>query len=76
LSNPKDFGLEETYSFRINNDIIGAWHVLPKDSKIILANSIEEHFKKNIANSDKVVLYLHGNTNDRATGHRVGMFNK
>ena len=75
LSNPQDFGLEETYSFRLNNDILGAWHVMPMSSKIIPSNNVDDHFKTNVENNAIVVLYLHGNTNDRATGYRVGLYN-
>lgn len=74
LSNPSDFGLTETYAFRLSHEdhLLGAWHILPKNSAILPSESIEEHFDKNVHKVNKetgdktiVVLYLHGNTNDR-----------
>lgn len=74
LSNPSDFGLTETYAFRLSHEdhLLGAWHILPKNSTILPSESIEEHFDKNVHKFNKetgdktiVVLYLHGNTNDR-----------
>ncbi|RNA41622.1 monoacylglycerol lipase ABHD12 isoform X1 [Brachionus plicatilis] len=81
LSNPSDFGLENAYSFTLNHDDIqlGAWHILPEDKSLKSTRNIEEHFRQNfyenhLNNKSITVLYLHGNTNDRSTFHRVGIY--
>ena len=50
-------------------------HVGPKNELHRLSDSIEEHFKLNLGNKENeiLVIYLHGNTNDRAGGHRVSI---
>lgn len=46
------------------------------------SDSIEDHFHKNVPEINPktgektiLVIYLHGNTNDRSCGHRVGLYN-
>lgn len=83
LSNPIDFGLTKTYSFKLNHDNVelGAWHVLPQDAQLISSKNVHEHFNFNIPRDPSspkpiIVLYLHGNTNDRSTAHRVTLYKK
>ena len=80
LSNPQAYSLDNTYPFRLQHDYVnlGAWHILPEKSQLIESQSMEQHFNLNLVKNPNektiIVLYLHGNTNDRSTVHRVRLY--
>lgn len=83
LSNPQDFGLEHTHGFHLIHDDVklGAWHILPSDRQLKPSQSLDEHFRINIpsdsdASKPVVILYLHGNTNDRSTLTRIDLYKR
>jgi abhydrolase domain-containing protein 12 len=82
LSEPGDFDLEHTHAFHLTHDDVklGAWHILPSDSQLRPSQSLDEHFKVNIPADNTsppiVVLYLHGNTNDRSTRTRIELYKR
>lgn len=45
-------------------------HVLPRD----LVDTFSENTETSLANGNPIVLYLHGNSGSRATGHRVELY--
>ncbi|CAF0706654.1 unnamed protein product [Brachionus calyciflorus] len=81
LSNPLEFNLNNTHAFVLNHDDIqlGAWHILPHDKQLKPSSNLQEHFEINIEKSFEskksiTILYLHGNTNDRSTYHRIQLY--
>jgi len=87
LTNPADYGIERAYSFKLEHDdvLLGAWHMLPKNAHLKNGSNLEEQMQMNIPNVSEeeklkgktppiVILYLHGNTNDRSTGHRLELY--
>lgn len=89
LSNPGDFGLDHAYSFKLQHQDVqlGAWHILPDSIELEPSLTQEHHFEINFptqqqklnqeTNNSKppiVVLYLHGNINDRSQGHRIDLY--
>lgn len=72
-SQPKIHGLQGTRNFYLPTAPkvhVGVWHVLPRD----LVDTFSENTETSLANGNPIVLYLHGNSGSRATGHRVELY--
>ncbi|XP_057368568.1 lysophosphatidylserine lipase ABHD12-like [Daphnia carinata] len=72
-SQPKIHGLKGARNFYISIEPkvhVGAWHVLPRD----LVDTLSDNTEQSLANGNPIVLYLHGNSGSRATGHRVELY--
>ncbi|KAI8820648.1 Alpha/Beta hydrolase protein [Fimicolochytrium jonesii] len=63
-----------------DNVTLGAWHVLPRTSSpsifadTRIAGSSEDRFDAALESADRVFLYFHGNSGNRATGHRTKLY--
>lgn len=76
LSDPHSFGLKAVRQFELlheDNCSIEAWQMLPskyhnREPKTDL------DFEKALSDGSSIVLYLHGNTGTRASGHRVRLY--
>ncbi|XP_046646061.1 lysophosphatidylserine lipase ABHD12-like [Daphnia pulicaria] len=72
-SQPELHGLSGTRNFYMPTEpkiSVGVWHILP-------GNLTDKSFKtteESLACGNPVVLYLHGNSGSRATGHRVELY--
>ncbi|XP_032685756.1 lysophosphatidylserine lipase ABHD12 isoform X2 [Odontomachus brunneus] len=78
FSDPESVGLEGARNFYLHTDQqvkIGAWQILPRS---LLNNSIpatDEAYQELLTNSKHpVFLYLHGNSGNRASSHRVELY--
>lgn len=72
-SQPEIHGLQGTKNFCLPTAPkvhVGVWHVLPRD----LVDTFSENTETSLANGNPIVLYLHGNSGSRATGHRVELY--
>lgn len=81
LSNPEtEFGLNCTRNFYIDNSgeglKIGAWHVLPgsRISECNLNSAEKISPNKAFADSNHIILYLHGNGGARGGNHRKELY--
>ncbi|XP_059149495.1 lysophosphatidylserine lipase ABHD12-like [Physella acuta] len=78
LSNPSEFGLNNTRNFHLEVDkdvTIGAWHILPKSMHIDNVNIPWDAFEDELDNGKQIFLYLHGNSGTRGSYHRVQLYN-
>ncbi|XP_012229314.1 lysophosphatidylserine lipase ABHD12 isoform X2 [Linepithema humile] len=78
FSNPKLMGLEGARNFYLHTDQqvkIGVWQILPRS---LLNNSIpatDEAYEAVLNNAKRpVFLYMHGNSGNRASSHRVELY--
>lgn len=81
----RNFNIEYKSKVDNCNIRIGVWHILPKSAYEKLKGSFEENADKEELNklmdaelNDSkypIVLYCHGNSNNRATSHRVQLYN-
>ncbi|XP_018374029.1 PREDICTED: monoacylglycerol lipase ABHD12 isoform X1 [Trachymyrmex cornetzi] len=78
FSNPKLVGLEGARNFYLHTDQqvkIGAWQILPRS---LLNNSIpatDEAYEAVLSNAKlPVFLYMHGNSGNRASSHRLELY--
>eukprot|EP00088_Acartia_fossae_P033425 TRINITY_DN34217_c0_g1_i1.p1 TRINITY_DN34217_c0_g1~~TRINITY_DN34217_c0_g1_i1.p1 ORF type:complete len:395 (+),score=56.75 TRINITY_DN34217_c0_g1_i1:196-1380(+) len=53
---------------------IGVWQILPEDIKGSHKTHSVEWFEEQLQDGRTVILYLHGNSNDRAGPHRVELY--
>ncbi|XP_043503490.1 lysophosphatidylserine lipase ABHD12 isoform X1 [Polistes fuscatus] len=78
FSKPEDLGLKGVRNFYLHTDEhvkLGVWHILPQS----LANDsfvgTDEAFETSLYNSNKpVFLYMHGNSGNRASRHRLELY--
>ncbi|CAL1528414.1 unnamed protein product [Lymnaea stagnalis] len=78
LSNPSEFGLNNTRHFNLHVEEgvkIGAWHILPKSMYIENVNIPWDKFENEMDNGKMIFLYLHGNSGTRGSHHRVQLYN-
>lgn len=78
FSDPKSVGLEGVRNFYLHTDQqvkIGLWQILPQS---LLNNSIpatDEAYEAVLSNSTQpVFLYMHGNSGNRASSHRLELY--
>ena len=74
LSRPMDLGLNGTVNFRLTHDNgchIGVWHVLP--GIYGGPDAVAKHSAL-LGDGSIIVLYLHGNTGNRAMHHRIQLY--
>ncbi|OAF71047.1 Abhydrolase domain-containing protein 12 [Intoshia linei] len=80
LKNPKEFGLNNTIHsyFETEPGIkLGVWHILPAPLNVENDNFCDEYTRIDYLNSGKgLILYLHGNTNNRGGSERIGTYQK
>jgi len=77
FTRPEGVGLKATRNFYIeseDNIQLGAWHILPKS----LANTpdlSDTIYELSLRKGLPIILYLHGNAGNRASSHRVELYN-
>lgn len=74
LSRPMDLGLKGTTHFYLthnNGCRLGVWHVLP--SHIDSSDATDKHSTL-LGDGSVIILYLHGNTGNRAMHHRIQLY--
>uniref|UniRef100_A0A914ZPC5 Serine aminopeptidase S33 domain-containing protein n=1 Tax=Parascaris univalens TaxID=6257 RepID=A0A914ZPC5_PARUN len=57
---------------------LGCWHILPSSLSSMLSNMevTDESMERSMMTSDfPIIVYLHGNSFDRSTGHRIDLYN-
>lgn len=77
LSNPEEFNLNWTRSFRLDSAegvTLGVWHLLPKDLQVTNEYSDNEFINHLSSGKHSVILYFHGNSGTRAGWHRVRLY--
>ncbi|XP_063216044.1 lysophosphatidylserine lipase ABHD12 isoform X2 [Bacillus rossius redtenbacheri] len=77
LKNPSKFGLNGIRNFYIkteDNIEIGVWHILPASLRNSSREKNNSFYEDALASDKPVVLYLHGNSGSRASGHRVELY--
>ncbi|KAM7165239.1 protein ABHD12B [Macrochelys suwanniensis] len=76
-----DFGkpellLNHTVNFYLTTEpevTVGVWHVLPGSRGIEAQGKDRSWYEKTLADDNPVIIYLHGNGGNRASGHRVSL---
>ncbi|XP_034623803.1 protein ABHD12B [Trachemys scripta elegans] len=76
-----DFGkpellLNHTVNFYLTTEpevTIGVWHVLPGSRGIEAQGKDHSWYEETLADDNPVIIYLHGNGGNRASGHRVSL---
>ncbi|CAM4583238.1 protein ABHD12B [Caretta caretta] len=76
-----DFGkpellLNHTVNFYLTTEpevTIGVWHVLPGSRGIEAQGKDHSWYEESLADNNPVIIYLHGNGGNRASGHRVSL---
>ena len=75
LTNPAEFGLSNTRNlelFQFDGCAVSTWQVLPASYQGNATAS--RHYDEALSDGAPIVLYLHGNTGTRGTGHRVQVY--
>ncbi|XP_043473987.1 lysophosphatidylserine lipase ABHD12 isoform X2 [Leptopilina heterotoma] len=76
FSNPEAIGIQGARNFYLTTDEgvkIGAWQVLPKS--LLNQNISKEAYETVLKNATlPVILYMHGNSGNRASSHRVELY--
>lgn len=81
FKNPKAAGLSGARNFYITTDdnvTLGVWQILPSSrlSPIGLEVYTEKDFENALASGLPIFIYLHGNSGNRGSGHRVELYKK
>ncbi|XP_046752253.1 lysophosphatidylserine lipase ABHD12 isoform X3 [Diprion similis] len=75
---PEAVGLEGARNFYVKTDQdvnIGAWQILPRSLLNASISRTSEAFESVLASSKRpVILYMHGNSGNRASGHRLELY--
>ncbi|GLV42606.1 uncharacterized protein CBL_03345 [Carabus blaptoides fortunei] len=75
-NSPEKFGLNGTRNFYIQTAdkvSLGVWHILPES--LIKDNSTpKEYYESSLSNGEPVFIYMHGNSGNRAAGHRIELY--
>lgn len=67
-------GTRNYYIETDENVKLGTWHILP-ETLIPNDNHIdEEYYKKSLHSGESVFIYAHGNSGNRAAGHRIELY--
>ena len=77
LSAPEELGLKATRSFYLhheNGERIGVWQMAPVDYHRKGGDMSEERYVKMLSDGRTIVMYMHGNTGNRAMFHRIGVY--
>lgn len=79
FKDPKSAGLTGARNFYItteDNVTLGVWQILPasKLSKFGFNFYTEKDFEKALGSGEPVFMYLHGNSGNRGSGHRVELY--
>ena len=75
LTNPAEFGLANTRNLdlvQFDGCAVSTWQVLPASYQGNATAS--RHYDEALSDGAPIVLYLHGNTGTRGTGHRVQFY--
>ncbi|XP_013401901.1 monoacylglycerol lipase ABHD12 isoform X2 [Lingula anatina] len=74
VSKPEMYGLNSTRNFYIedNGVKLGAWHVLPQSLAKEVGN--EKQHITSLQDGKPIILYLHGQSGTRGSGHRIPLY--
>ncbi|XP_023324769.1 monoacylglycerol lipase ABHD12 [Eurytemora carolleeae] len=78
FSDPESEGLPGSRNFYLESEPgvkLGVWQILPADIQGSNKDRSEEWFLSKLGDNRTVVLYLHGNSNNRAGPHRKELYN-
>lgn len=76
LSQPADFSLNHTVNMYLTPEegiSLGVWHTVPETQWKEVQGKDLSWYEKTLDNGSPVFIYLHGNTNNRAAPHRIGV---
>lgn len=74
-NSPEKYDLPGTRNFYIkseDNVKLGVWHILPIG--LVKDDMHEEYYNKSLKDGPPIILYMHGNSGNRAAGHRVELY--
>ncbi|XP_057320141.1 lysophosphatidylserine lipase ABHD12 isoform X1 [Microplitis mediator] len=78
FNKPETIGLEGVRNFYLHTDEnvkIGAWQMLPRSLLNDTTILNDEYFEATLANASKpVFLYMHGNSGNRGSSHRIELY--
>ncbi|KAI4886236.1 hypothetical protein NFI96_023521, partial [Prochilodus magdalenae] len=78
LSRPADLGLNHTVNMYLSSEegvTLGVWHTVPEHMWKEAQGKGQDWYEKSLGDGSPVVIYLHGNTRNRAAPHRIGVAN-
>ncbi|XP_072534405.1 lysophosphatidylserine lipase ABHD12 [Salminus brasiliensis] len=78
LSRPADLALNHTINMYLTSEegiTLGVWHTVPEHKWKEAQGKGLEWYEKSLGDGSPVFIYLHGNTNNRAAPHRIGVAN-
>ncbi|XP_037394547.1 lysophosphatidylserine lipase ABHD12 isoform X2 [Pygocentrus nattereri] len=78
LSRPADLGLNHTANMYLTPEegvTLGVWHTVPEKKWKEAQGKGLDWYEKSLGDGSPVFIYLHGNTNNRATPHRIATAN-
>ncbi|KAG9275521.1 monoacylglycerol lipase ABHD12-like [Astyanax mexicanus] len=78
LSRPADLALNHTVNMYLSSEegiTLGVWHTVPEHKWKEAQGKDLEWYEKSLGDGSPVFIYLHGNTNNRAAPHRIGVAN-
>ncbi|XP_066534294.1 monoacylglycerol lipase ABHD12-like [Hoplias malabaricus] len=78
LSRPSDLGLNHTVNMYLTSEegvTLGVWHTVPEKKWKEAQGKGLDWYEKSLGDGSPVFIYLHGNTNNRAAPHRIGVAN-
>ncbi|XP_066535723.1 lysophosphatidylserine lipase ABHD12-like [Hoplias malabaricus] len=78
LSRPSDLGLNHTINMYLTSEqgvTLGVWHTVPEKKWKEAQGKGLDWYEKSLGDGSPVFIYLHGNTNNRAAPHRIGVAN-
>ncbi|XP_072292788.1 lysophosphatidylserine lipase ABHD12-like [Eucyclogobius newberryi] len=76
LSQPADFSLNHTVNMYLTPQegiSLGVWHTVPEHQWKEAQGKDLNWYQKSLGNGGPIFIYLHGNTNNRAAPHRIGV---
>jgi len=77
FEDPESEGLPGSRNFYLESDPgvkLGVWQILPANIMGSIKNQSEEWFIDQLSDERPVILYLHGNSNNRAGPHRAELY--
>jgi len=77
FKDPEGMGIPGSRNFYLDSEDnikLGVWQILPHSIQGSVKNNSDEWFISQLSNNKPVILYLHGNSNNRAGPHRIELY--